>query len=248
MKQDLGLEQYMDVLKRSDMFRGIEEARLLALLTAMRARVSSFARGETIYRYGDEIREIALVLEGTVVVEASDPEGEDTNLNMLGRGDEFGAFLVISGNTKSLMHIYAGTRCAVLMFDLRWAGTSGLRTDEMWRLLNNITVSFAEKSVDLYRKVQIYGKKRIRSRIKLYLMSLDATGDELTLPMNRTELAAYLGVDRTALARELGRMRQEGIIEVDKRRVRILNREFFQHGVRSVGGVKKTAGAAGWEG
>lgn len=234
MMQDI--ERYQDILTRSDMFRGIEGDRLIALLDAMQARVVTFARGETIYRLGDEIRETALVLEGTVIVEASDPEGEDTNLNMLGQGEEFGAFLVLSGNARNLMHIYAGARCVLMLFDLRAVGDGGDRSEECWRLLNNLARSFAEKCVDLYQKVHIYGKKRIRSRIKLYLMGLEAEGDVLTLPMNRTALAAFLGVDRTALARELSRMQQEGLIAVNKRRVTILNREYFQQGVRRVRG------------
>lgn len=227
------LEKYREILTQSEVFRGIEGDKLLRILNAMGARVVEYAKGEIIYRYGDEVRETALVLEGTVAVEAEDAEGEDINLNMLHKGDEFGAFLVVSGNMRSLMHIYAGTRCAVLMFDLRALAMGGDRSPETWRLVNNLLVSFARRCVDLYQKVQIFGKKRIRARIKLYLMSLDFAGDEVVLPLNRTALAAYLGVDRTALARELSRMQQEGIIAVDKRRVRILNREFLQQGIRA---------------
>ena len=62
-------------------------------------------------------------------------------------------------------------------------------------------------------------------------MSLPSVDGEVTLPMNRTALAAYLGVDRTALAREVTRMQEEGLISVNKRRVRLLDREFFQMSV-----------------
>ena len=143
--------------------------------------------------------------------------------------------LVISGNAKSLMHIYAGTRCTLMLFDVAALSRLQDRSDEAWRMMCNITESFARKCADLYQKVQLYGKKRIRSRIKYYLMGLDIEQGEVTLPMNRTALAACLGVDRTALARELGRMRQEGIIEIHKRRVRILDPDFLP---RNTGGRK----------
>lgn len=231
MKQSV--EKYRNVLSECDIFRGIDADRLMALLDTMQARVVHYARGETICRYGDEVRVSALVLEGTVVVEASDAEGEDTNLNMLGKGDEFGAFLVVSGNMRCPMHIYAGTRCTLLLLDLGRMGVAREKSEETWQLMNNIAVSIAGKCVDLYQKVQIFGKKRIRSRIKLYLMGLDIVDGEVTLPMNRTALAAYLGVDRTALAREFSRMQQEGLIEVDKRRVRILNSDTIQPNIRN---------------
>ena len=161
------------------------------------------------------------------MVESSDAEGEDTNLNMLRKGDEFGAFVVLSGSMRSLMHVYAGTRCAILSFDVRVLGVSRDKRPEEWQLVDNILTGFASKCMDLYRKVQIYGMKRIRSRLRLYLLSLPAEGDEIVLPLNRTALAAYLGVDRTALAREISRMQEEGLIAVNKRRVRLLNAEYF---------------------
>ena len=226
MKQDLG--RYRETLEHSDMFRGIDGEALTVLLDSMRARVIRYAKGETIYRVGDGIMESALVLEGTVMANISDAEGEDTNLNMLRKGDEFGTFIVLSGSMRSPMHVYAGTRCAILMYDLLPVIAKPVRDENEAKLINNIISSLAGKCVDLYQKVRIFGKKRIRGRIRLYLMSLPNRNGEVSLPMNRTALAAYLGVDRTALAREITRMQAEGLIAVDKRRVRLVDRDFFQ--------------------
>ena len=45
-----------------------------------------------------------------------------------------------------------------------------------------------------------------------------------TIPFNRQELADYLGVDRSALSNELGKMRKEGIIEVNRNQIHYLER------------------------
>lgn len=226
------LERYFEILCRSDLFRGIDGEKLPQLLEKLGARVVRYAKGETIYHCGDWVTETALVLEGAVIIEDSDIEDEDANLNVLRRGEAFGAVLALSGNGKSPMHVYAGARCVLLVFNLQDAGRHAAAGDEEWQLVNNIVASFAAKCANLYRKVQIYSKKRIRSRIQLYLMTLDMVDGEVVLPLNRTELAEYLGVDRTALARELSRMRQEGIIAVNKRRVRILDPDFVRRGNR----------------
>ena len=42
------------------------------------------------------------------------------------------------------------------------------------------------------------------------------------IPFNRQELADYLGVERSALSREMGRMKDEGIIDYNKQNI-ILN-------------------------
>ena len=47
-------------------------------------------------------------------------------------------------------------------------------------------------------------------------------GDEITLPFDRESLAAYLGANRTAVSREMSKMRDEGLIDFNKNVVRIL--------------------------
>ena len=55
-----------------------------------------------------------------------------------------------------------------------------------------------------------------------YLSTAGRQGDELVLPFNRQQLADYLNVDRSALSRELGRMRDDGLLTFHKNRFRLL--------------------------
>ena len=43
----------------------------------------------------------------------------------------------------------------------------------------------------------------------------------ITIPFNRQQLADYLSVDRSAMSSELGRMRDEGLLEFEKNRFRL---------------------------
>ena len=233
MKQDL--LEYRNILDQCGFFDGLDGDRLSRALEGLHARVTNFHKGETIYRSGDMVGYSALVLEGIVMVDTNDAEGEKTNLNMLRAGEEFGAYLVVSGCNRSPMRVWAGSDCVILMMDIRALQQMDRRCDSTWTLYGNLLRTIAGKCVDLYNRVQIYGKKRIRSRIRMYLMSLEEADGQVELPINRTDLAAYLGVDRTALARELTRMQEDGIISVNKRRVRLLNREFFQPSARDDG-------------
>lgn len=225
MKQDLN--QYTEALRACGIFKDAENEQIPAMLDILKARVVEYSKGETIFRIGDTVREAAVVLDGTVVVETNDAEGEKTTLNMLRQGDEFGVYMVLSGNNRCPMHIYATSHCELMLMDVMGAGQSTHHSQEQWLLMKNLLTTIADCCVDLYTKVQIYGKKRIRSRIKAYILTLDVHDGEVQLPMNRTSLAAYLGVDRTALARELSRMQEEGLIAVNKRQVRLLDRDFF---------------------
>ncbi|MBR1560488.1 MAG: Crp/Fnr family transcriptional regulator [Clostridia bacterium] len=225
-----GLKEYLPLLSRSEIFRGIEGAKLSGMLRSMDARVAEYEKDETIYRIGDMVREAAIVLEGTVMVEDIDAEGGSTSVSIRQPGDEFGAHLVISGSRRSPMRLYAATRCKLIHFDVTRPLSAARLEGEDRLFVDNLLHSLAKDCMGLYQRVHIFGKKRIRSRIRVYLMSLEARDGEVVLPMNRTALAEWLGVDRAALARELGRMRKDGLIDVDKRRVRLLDKDFFQPG------------------
>ena len=76
----------------------------------------------------------------------------------------------------------------------------------------------ADKNAQLMEKLEIVSKKTLRRKILTYLSFQAEHQDSRTfeLPMSRTQLADYLCADRTAVSRELARMKQEGRIDFDK--------------------------------
>ena len=65
----------------------------------------------------------------------------------------------------------------------------------------------------------------IREKLLTYLTrQAERTGSAtFQVPMGRTELAEYLCTDRSAMTRELSRMREEGLIDFDKRTFTLLD-------------------------
>ena len=60
--------------------------------------------------------------------------------------------------------------------------------------------------------------KTVRGRVLAYLdsVSLQKGSREFDIPYDRQQLADYLGVDRSALSAELGRMQRDGLIRYKK--------------------------------
>ena len=59
---------------------------------------------------------------------------------------------------------------------------------------------------------------RDRGRLVTYLsaQALEQGSSSFSIPFDRQQRADYLGVDRSALSKELGRMRDEGLLETRK--------------------------------
>jgi len=82
----------------------------------------------------------------------------------------------------------------------------------------------ADKNQDLMRKVEAVSKRSIREKLLSYLsIQAQTQGTRyFEIPLGRIELAEYLCVDRSALTRELVKMRQEGLIDYDRNWFRML--------------------------
>ena len=86
------------------------------------------------------------------------------------------------------------------------------------RLIENMVRLICEKNIQLMEKVEVTSQKTLRDKILTYLrIQADRQGaDRFEIPLKRTELAEYLCADRSALTRELARMKAEGLISYNK--------------------------------
>jgi hypothetical protein len=113
----------------------------------------------------------------------------------------------------------------VLTFPFHIIGSPGVIPDNIrCVMLKNILELVANANMRQLYKIDILSKKSLRDRIMLYL-SLQARRkqtNDIFIPFNREEFAAYLCVDRSALSRELSRMQNEGLIQFDKNRFLLL--------------------------
>ena len=77
----------------------------------------------------------------------------------------------------------------------------------------------------LRRRAEYLARHSLRARIAAFLLdaAADAGGNTFSLGMRREDLAAYLGANRSALCRELSRLRAEGWIDCCRDSVRLIN-------------------------
>ena len=90
----------------------------------------------------------------------------------------------------------------------------------------NENYDLARKNLILNQKVRILSQKSLRDRILIYLGTLPKDKNSFVkIPFTQTALAEYLGVNRSALSRELGRMQNEGLLIVDKEKMKRIKKK-----------------------
>ena len=91
------------------------------------------------------------------------------------------------------------------------------------RLVSNMFGLIAKKTLSLSQRIEILSKKTTREKLMYYFRIISkSNGKEFDLPMSLTRLSAYICADRSAMTRELSRMQADGLISLNKRKVKIL--------------------------
>ena len=86
------------------------------------------------------------------------------------------------------------------------------------RIIRNLLGELAEKNLRLNEKLTHMGQRTTRAKLMSYF-SAEAQrrgGYEFDIPFSRQQLADYLGVERSGLSLELGKMRDEGLLDFYK--------------------------------
>lgn len=158
---------------------------------------------------------MGLVLEGSVTIKSDDVWGNRTILSHVGPGQFFAETYAFLKGAVLLVDVCANEDCRVLFFRL-----DGLQNPpghaDLWRirLLSNLLTISSRKNLILSGRSFHTSPKTIRGKVLAYLhsVSLQRRSREFDLPFDRQQLADYLSVERTALSKELGKMRDAGLI------------------------------------
>ena len=92
-------------------------------------------------------------------------------------------------------------------------------------MVRNLLHSVAGSNLRLNQKIEILSKRTTREKVMSYLLSeakLQGT-DAFYIPYDRQELADFLGVERSAMSTVIGKLRSEGMIDVNRKWFRILH-------------------------
>ena len=158
-----------------------------------------------------------------------DENGNQISICRFCPGEVFGAELACTGWTASPVCLRASSDCTVMLLDFSaLMSQKTLTCPCRMQVTANLMQDMAQQLLFFNTKVRILAQKRLRDRLKIYLQTL--TPDEkgcYSLPYTRTELADFLCVDRSALSRELCRMRDERILDFSGAKIHLLNPTFL---------------------
>ncbi len=207
------------------LFRGIAQEEAAAMLGCLDVRERTFEPGEIVFRMGDKIRALCIVLCGGVRMEHVDAWGNVSVLGYVGTGDVFGESYACAPDVTLLVNVMTVERTRVALLDVaRVLAPCSNVCPYHTKLIENLLALSARKNIELSRRAFHTSPKTIRGKLLSYLSGEAARvgSRRFTIPYNREQLAGYLSVNRSALSSELARMERDGLIRVQRNEFELL--------------------------
>ncbi|MCH5353847.1 MAG: Crp/Fnr family transcriptional regulator [Acutalibacter sp.] len=216
----------MLAVEHSGLFLGISQDKLISMLNCLPARRVNFPAGDFLLRQGDTVSEVGLVLSGDAASMRVDGQGEPLILTSIEPGGFVGILVASSPGQICPMFVQARTDLSALFFPVSaLLSPCSKNCPEHSLLTRNFLACTAQKSLSLNDRIDCLVRRSVREKVTVYLrhMARERGSREFTIPLDREAMAGYLNVDRTALSRELSRMKAEGLLEYRKNFFRLLD-------------------------
>ena len=215
---------------RSQLFAGLSESDLGALVKCLGCKFKSYGKGEIIYRAGGVARELGVVISGKVHVVKSDARGNQNILARAASGELFAEALVCGGVGELPVSVVAASNTEVMFADFQRIisqCTNACAFHDI--LIRNMVAVLASKNIMLQGKMEHITKRTIKEKLLSYLseQSRQKGSLEFDIPFDRQGLANYLSVERSALSAEMSKLKSEGMISYRKNRFKISSADDF---------------------
>ncbi len=213
------MRKYVEVLKKSNLFENINENDIENMISCLGIREKRYTKGSYIYHLGDRISTLNMVAEGEVHIVKEDYWGNRSILTEIGIGELFGETYACLNNIPLQINVVAVKNCAIIELDIsKVINTCSNSCQFHSKLIQNLLFVLASKNLMLTNKMEAMSQRSIRDKVMTYLSQQSRKNDssEFDIPFNRQQLADYIAVDRSALSKEICRLRDEGILEFNK--------------------------------
>ncbi len=207
----------------TNLFENIPEKNIDKLLHILKANTSHYGKNVDILSNLNMTEYIAIINEGSLSLIFNDYDGNKIVLEEFKKGDVFGD--LISTTKSQEISCITREKVEITYIELKQiTNTEIIRTDFYIIFIKNLIKLLSEQVTNKNERIELLTKKTTRDKILAYFqkISQDKGNKNFTIPISYTELANYLSVDRSAMAREIKYLKTEGFIETNGRKITLL--------------------------
>lgn len=208
----------------SELFAGIDEAELPAVLSYLSARIVKYKKDELILTAGEPV-DPCIILSGSVKLSLYTEDNRSELKDSHFAGMSFGIPTACAGENISAAYMFASGAVEILHMDFSVL-IDVPHTDLPHFhavLVGNVIRYVSNQTMINLKHLRVISYHKIRSRILAYLYDQERNEDgTIDVHLSMQDLALYLNSDRSYLYKEIASLKKDGILEWNGRRVKLL--------------------------
>lgn len=207
------------------LFRGIDSEDCRRMITCFNAETRKFRAGSNIADFIRSGEKIGVILSGSAEVIRYDVNGVRTIIEKLGQQGIFGEFFTYTASLGSEVEIVACSDCEILFVkrsELTKRCEKACQCHS--RVVENMLELMTEKAISLGERIEVLSQRTIEDKLISFLQiteSKTTEGKSPQIPFSTTALSDYLCVNRSALQREIAKLKRSGVLTISKRKFKL---------------------------
>lgn len=211
-----------ELIKRCPLFQGLDINSVETLINGIHFQIKRFNKGEVLANAGERVRNLYIILEGSVKGEMIDYSGKTIKIEDVEAPKPLASAFLFGKENQYPVTVTTNNPVIILAIPI----------EEFLKILQkNINVltnylnSISTRTQFLSQKISFLNFKTIKGKVAHFL--LQKAGDRfhsIELQNTQQQLADLFGVARPSLARVLSEMQNEGLIEIERKTVKLVNK------------------------
>lgn len=221
------MELYIKNLLDCVLFKSLNDSDIKNVLNSVNYHVKSFSSEEVIAIEGNDCNSVGIILNGNIEIHKSFSDGKIVTINHFKSGNIFGEALVFSGNHKYPATIISSNDSEVMYIekdDILMMMTLDTR------ILNNFMGILSNRILMLNDRISALSLDTLRKKVISMLLSEYGRqkSSYLTMPYSRKKMSELLNIPRPSLSRELVKMKDDGLIDFYKNKIKIIDLKLME--------------------
>jgi CRP-like cAMP-binding protein len=213
-------------LSQSPVFEGLHPQEIKQLLNSVQYSYRTYHKGNNLAFRGDTCDSLMILIEGTVKGEMLDLSGKLMEVETIHAPLPLAPAFIFSKDNRFPVDIVAQEDLTVI-FISKSSLIMLFQTHQ--GILNNFLNIISNRANFLSNRLYFMSFKTIKEKFIHFLLSIaKSDSDKITLPKSQQELSEFFGVTRPSLARVIGELKKENIIEIKGRSLIIKNKNLLK--------------------
>ena len=202
------------------LFEGLTDEEYSVVSEKLKFTYKSFSRDEEVFVYGKDDGKLLYLAEGVCETIRTDEDGTQALIERYSQGAVFGFASATGFSGRDYVAVIAKTKCVVGICETAEIDFSSMP----YVFLKNFFLSQEKRLTLQIKRTGVLLGRTIRDKLMFYFRNCAEEAGSNTFEMNTTltGLSDYIFADRSAMMRELKKLREEGVLKINRRTVTLL--------------------------